>query len=140
MPEYRKAVDISRDKADEAFEMLPISILGKVSQDKPLYEDKNFKNAPKWPSGSKLTPCLNMLLLASDGHTLHQKNLKRHMAAWVKDNQLGFNDDVQDEIVLSIRALLCQLCNHKTKDRTVFVDCPRVCFVCRVFIFTFHYC
>ena len=115
--EYRKAVDITAEEAQLVFEALPVQLL---SNPKTFYPKRVVKNAPTWPRAARLVPALNVLLDATKGNAVHQKNLQTHFKKWIADQtEMNFSETDQDEIILSIRAVLCQLLNHKRNSRNV---------------------
>ena len=115
--EYRKAVDIAAEEAQLVFEALPVQLL---SNPKTFYPKRVFKNAPTWPRAARLVPALNVLLDATKGNAVHHKNLQTHFKKLIADHtEMNFVETDQDEIMLSIRAVLCQLLNHKRNSRNV---------------------
>ena len=61
-----------------------------------------------------------VLLDATKGNAVHQKNTQTHFKKWIADQtEMNFSETDQDEIILSIRAVLCQLLNHKRNSRNV---------------------
>ena len=61
-----------------------------------------------------------VLLDATKGNAVHQKNTQTNFKKWIPDQtEMNFSETDQDEIILSIRAVLCQLLNHKRNSRSV---------------------
>jgi hypothetical protein len=113
---YRKAVDIDENGAFAAFDKIPISVLGSSPC---TYTNKKFKNAPTWQKAAKLVPCVSLLVDASGGRAIHQKQLDGHMRKWVAQNDVEISEEKRDDVVYSVRALVCQLLNHKRKGRSI---------------------
>ena len=121
--EYRKAVDITAEEAKSVFEALPAQLL---ANPKTFYAKRVFKNAPAWPRAVRLIPVVNAILDATKGRAVHQKCLQTHFKTWLADQTgLDMSENDQDEIILSIRAVVCQLLNHKKHKRTVPVSHSR---------------
>ena len=121
--EYRKAVDITAEEAKSVFEALPAQLL---ANPKTFYTKRVFKNAPAWPRAVRLIPVVNAILDATKGRAVHQKCLQTHFKTWLADQTgLDMSENDQDEIILSIRAVVCQLLNHKKNKRTVPVSHSR---------------
>ena len=115
--EYRKAVDITAEEAKAVFEALPAALL---ANPKTFYPKRVFKNAPSWGKAARLVPALNALLDATKGRAVHQKSFQAHFKRWVEtETDMEISETDRDEMVLSIRAPVCQLLNHKNNSRSV---------------------
>ena len=115
---YRKAVDVPYEVAEQAFQNLPPMVFSNVQ----FYKDKIFKNAPKWSNGVKLLPSIKLLLQETQGQAVHQKCLCKHLVEFSNQNGLNLESAMIDKVVLTQRALICQLLNHKANDRSIPKD------------------
>lgn len=115
---YRKAVDVPYEVAEQAFQNLPPMVFSNVQ----FYKDKIFKNAPKWSNGVKLLPSIKILLQETQGQAVHQKCLCKHLVEFSNQNGLNLESAMIDNVVLTQRALICQLLNHKANDRSIPKD------------------
>lgn len=113
---YRKAIDIPDDVAFAAFGVLPPHAFIKAEK---FYPMKVFKNAPQWGKGVCLVPALHKIVDASDGSSVHQKSLTKQLSAYSDEHAMALDDVSKEHIVLAIRALLCQMLNHKGNKRTI---------------------
>jgi hypothetical protein len=113
--QYRKAVDIAYDAAEQSFAALPPMVFS----NKNFYKDKSFKNAPKWSNAVKLIPSIKIMLQASDGNAIHQKNMYNHMVEWNRQNGMGMDSEHMEHAVLTQRAVICQMLNHKANMRSI---------------------
>ena len=113
--EYRKAVDVDYEVAEQSFQALPPMVFSNNN----FYKHKTFKNAPKWSNAVKLIPSLKIILQATQGKPLHQKHMAHHLTEWNRQNGMGLLPEVIDNVVLTQRAVICQLLNHKSNTRTI---------------------
>eukprot|EP00959_Pyramimonas_sp_CCMP1952_P061008 1274459-Pyramimonas_sp.AAC.1 len=100
---YRKSVDIAYDAACLAFDELPPIAF---TSPRLMYPEKAFKNAPKWSKGVKLIPTLKIILDASDGQAVHQKDLLKHLASWIEERGHDPAKVENDVVIFGLRALL----------------------------------
>ena len=114
--EYRKAIDISTEAAELAFDQLPAALF---AAPKTFYANRVFKNAPTWAKGVKLVPAVNELLDGSKGYTIHHKSLLAQFKHWATVHGIQLSSEDQDEVILSLRSVVCQLSNHKKNTRSV---------------------
>jgi len=86
-----------------------------IKQGKPLYEQKDFKKVPDWQRGQKLIPCLHRIVGLTGGRGILHMNMRGGVVAWNQKHQLGLHDSTIDDIAYSVRALLSQLLNMKSR-------------------------
>eukprot|EP00959_Pyramimonas_sp_CCMP1952_P460075 9479264-Pyramimonas_sp.AAC.1 len=83
------------------------------------YDDVDFKHAPRWAQMHKFRTCLLALLKASRGLNIHQVTLAKAFSQYSTDNDMDLDKMAIDGTTYRIRAMIAQLINHKSHDRTV---------------------
>ena len=110
----RPNVDLTERQYLDALDMVPFA--GKTG-DMIKYTFTKFKNAPKWAAMAPYRRVLDCLVTHSGGACVNQKSF---LAAARKNNEIWGHTESELEIaVYRIRAMLCQMANHKSKDRVV---------------------
>jgi hypothetical protein len=116
MVKHRRAAAVSTADIVTAMNLIPFV---NIQQGKPLYVLKDFKTVPDWSRGQKLIPCLHKIVELTSGRGILHLNMRSGVVAWGAKHELGLNDATVDDIAYSIRALLNQVLNMKSRGRLI---------------------
>jgi hypothetical protein len=116
-PHRRAAASILAEPLVLALDLLPHGIAPKQYQS--FYPNKNFKRVVDWTRAAKLMLCIAAALDVSGGLQVKLVAMRQAVGTWSYRHSLDLNADVVDDIAYSLRAVISQLYNMKSKGRPI---------------------